>query len=35
MQARTHRDIALFDRNIEVLRTHLDLLMREAERAIA
>jgi TetR/AcrR family transcriptional repressor of nem operon len=27
MQARTHRDIAYFDRNIAQLRAHLDLLM--------
>ena len=35
MQARTHRDIDLFDRNVDVLRTHLDLLMRERERVSA
>lgn len=29
MQSRTHRDIALFDRNVEVLRSHLDWLMTE------
>lgn len=27
MQARTFRDIGLFDRNVDVLRAHLDLLM--------
>lgn len=30
MQARTHRDIALFDRNVAVLRDHLDMLERAA-----
>ncbi len=29
MQARTAQDIGLFDRNIEVLREHLDLLMKQ------
>lgn len=29
MQARTHRDIGLFDRNVDVLRNHLELLMRQ------
>ncbi|WP_260482691.1 TetR/AcrR family transcriptional regulator [Sphingomicrobium flavum] len=29
MQARTHRDIGLFDRNISVLRSHLDMLMNQ------
>ena len=33
MQARTHRDISLFDRNVSVLRSHLDLLMRQREAA--
>lgn len=30
MQARTHQDIGVFDRNIAVLRAHLDLLERTA-----
>lgn len=30
MQARTARDIAIFDRNVEVLRSHLELLFRQA-----
>lgn len=30
MQAKTARDIAIFDRNLVVLRNHLDLLMRQA-----
>ena len=29
MQAHTHRDIGLFDRNVDVLRNHLELLMRQ------
>ena len=34
MQARTAQDIGVFDRNVEVLRQHLDLLMRSrAEQA--
>jgi len=33
MQARTHRDIAYFDRNIAQLRAHLDLLTAAAARA--
>lgn len=33
MQARAHRDIGLFDRNISVLRSHLDLLMRQRAAA--
>lgn len=32
MQARTHRDVAYFDRNIEALRTHFDLLLTAARR---
>lgn len=32
MQARTYRDIASFDRNVAVLRQHIDLLMEEARR---
>ena len=31
MQARTARDIGVFDRNVEVLRKHLDLLMQRAK----
>src|SRR6185295_1311542 len=31
MQARTHRDIAYFDRNIAALRTHFDLLETRAQ----
>ncbi|HEY3949635.1 TetR/AcrR family transcriptional regulator [Phenylobacterium sp.] len=33
MQARTHRDIAYFDRNIAELRRHLDLLAERAQMA--
>ena len=33
MQARTHRDVAYFDRSIAALRHHIDLLTSEAERA--
>ena len=33
MQARTHRDIAYFDRNIAQLRRHLDLLAEQARAA--
>ena len=33
MQARTHRDIGLFDRNISVLRTHFDMLMGQRQVA--
>jgi AcrR family transcriptional regulator len=33
MQTRTHRDIAFFDRNIDQLRIHLELLMATAESA--
>ncbi|ANU08187.1 TetR/AcrR family transcriptional regulator [Paraurantiacibacter namhicola] len=33
MQAKTARDIAVFDRNVSVLRNHMDLLQRQAERA--
>lgn len=32
MQARTHRNIGHFDRNVEVLRTHLDVLETQAAR---
>ncbi len=35
MQARTHRDIAYFDRNIQQLRRHMDLLAQSARRATA
>lgn len=35
MQARAHRDIGLFDRNVLVLRKHLDLLIRQEERVSA
>ncbi|WP_265528668.1 TetR/AcrR family transcriptional regulator [Sphingomicrobium marinum] len=35
MQARAHRDIGLFDRNVLVLRKHLDLLMRQEKRISA
>lgn len=33
MQARTAQDISLFDRNVEVLRQHLDLLMKTRAHA--
>jgi TetR/AcrR family transcriptional repressor of nem operon len=33
MQARTHRDVAYFDRGIAALRQHFDLLLRVRERA--
>lgn len=33
MQARTARDIAIFDRNVAVLRTHLDMLLQQAKEA--
>lgn len=32
MQARTHRDVAHFDRGVAVLRAHFDMLTRERER---
>ena len=32
MQARTHRDIASFDRNIAVLRAHYDMLIETARQ---
>lgn len=32
MQARTYRDIGYFDRNIAILRDHIDLLIEEARR---
>ena len=35
MQARTYRDIASFDRNIAVLREHVDMLMERARHEIA
>ncbi|MBW0144246.1 TetR/AcrR family transcriptional regulator [Sphingomicrobium clamense] len=33
MQARTHRDIGLFDRSVAVLRTHFDMLMGQRQAA--
>lgn len=32
MQARTHRDVAYFDRGVSVLRTHFDMLLARASR---
>ena len=32
MQARTHRDVAFFDRGVAQLRRHFDLLMKEGPR---
>ena len=35
MQARTHRDVAYFDRNIEQLRRHMTLLEHGARQEAA
>jgi AcrR family transcriptional regulator len=35
MQARTHRDVAWFDRSIAMLRTHFDMLLDHAKRVSA
>ena len=32
MQARTHRDVAYFDRGVQALRDHFDMLLARAAR---